>query len=174
MRDIISYKKIEDAMPLTRKVHPLDVVEMLSELHHVEFHRPLDDEIYFMFHSNGIFFEESLQWFNSIETLSYTCSFPIELPENRRGEFIDLISRLNAHLLTGHFDYFAESDQITFRYGLMLQGGVELSNKQCETLLNMGPKICLRYLNTFEMVAQNEINARLAMQLTLFDTVGEA
>ena len=174
MRNKTSFSAINDQDKVMRETNPLDAVEFLAELHHLEFQRPENNEIYFIFHQGELFFEEGLQWLPNIETLSYYCSFAIDVPQERQRNMVDLVSRLNAHLLTGHFDYIPGHEQVHFRYGLILQGGADLSNKQCETLLNMGPKICLRHFETFTLVAKSDIDAKMAIRLTLLDTVGEA
>ena len=61
-----------------------------------------------------------------------------------------------------------------FRHALVLAGGVEASNGQCEAMLGIGLDACERYYPAFQFVVWAGKPAREALDAAMFETAGEA
>jgi hypothetical protein len=63
---------------------------------------------------------------------------------------------------------------LLFRNGLILTGGVEIVDAQCETLLRLALEACERYFPAFQFVIWAGKSAEEAIQSSLMETQGEA
>ena len=61
-----------------------------------------------------------------------------------------------------------------FRHALVLAGGVEASDQQCQAVLEAALEACERYFQAFQFVVWAGKGAREAMDSAMFDTSGEA
>jgi hypothetical protein len=77
-------------------------------------------------------------------------------------------------LWVGHFDVWTQNGMVMFRHALVLAGGVEASNRQCEAVLGSGLDACERYFPAFQFVVWAGKSAREAMNAAMFETSGEA
>ena len=109
-----------------------------------------------------------------IEALHLACAFELKIPERRRVEVIELASLINEQLWVGHFDIWASDGIIMFRHALMLTGGIEPSNAQCEALLGIALDACDRHYQAFQFVLWAGKEPREALTSTMFETSGEA
>jgi len=161
-------------MPV-RDSHPLDVIEFKAELHHLDYDRPSADELY-LYHEAGenTEYEESLIWYESYETLTYSCSLELDYKPENRDEVRKLITLVNGHLLTGHFDFIEEDKLLTFRYAMLLHGAVGISSHQCAALLDMGPKIYSTHHQAFQLVGTTHLSAQDALEIATFEVHGRA
>jgi hypothetical protein len=111
---------------------------------------------------------------DSIEALHLACAFDLKVPERRRGEVLELVTRVNEQLWIGHFDLWANDGLVMYRHALVLAGGMEVSSRQCEALLGTALEACERYYQAFQFVMWAGKNAREAIEATMFETSGEA
>lgn len=160
--------------PVTRPVNPLDVVERLAAVNDWSFDRSGDDEINISITGRWADYHVSFTWMDDIEALHLACAFDLRVPERRRGEVLQLISRVNEQLWVGHFDLWMNDGLVMFRHALVLAGGVEASGKQCEALLAAAIEACERYYQAFQFVIWAGRPAAEAMDAAMFDTSGEA
>ena len=63
---------------------------------------------------------------------------------------------------------------LLFRNGLILSGGVEINDAQCETLIRMALEACERYFPAFQFVIWAGKSAEEAIQSSLMETAGQA
>ena len=81
---------------------------------------------------------------------------------------------INEQLYFGHFDIWRRDGILMFRDGLILSGGVEISEQQCEMLIRMALQSCERYFPAFQYVIWAGKPAEAAMESCLMETAGEA
>ena len=153
---------------------PLDVVERLAVHSGWSFERASDDEITILVAGQWTDYQLSFTWMEHIEALHLACAFDLKVPERRRGEMIELVTRVNEQLWVGHFDLWANDGLVMFRHALVLAGAAEVSPKQCEALLGSALEACERYYQAFQFVLWAGKNAREAIEATMFETSGEA
>jgi hypothetical protein len=111
---------------------------------------------------------------NDIEALHLACAFDLKVPERRRAEVQQLISLINEQLWVGHFDLWIKDGMVMFRHALVLAGGVEPTNHQCQSLLSSALEACEGYFPAFQFVVWAGKQARAALDAAMFETSGEA
>jgi hypothetical protein len=96
------------------------------------------------------------------------------VPERRRQEVLQLIARINEQMWVGHFDLWNSENVVMFRQALLLAGGAEPTQGQCETMLRVSVEACERYFQSFQFVIWAGKTASEALDCVLFETEGEA
>ena len=91
-----------------------------------------------------------------------------------RDETGRLIARINEQLLHGHFDLWTSDGSLVFRNNLLLTGGAEANDAQCETLIRLAVQTCQRYFPAVQFVVWAGRNAEDALESSLLETMGEA
>jgi hypothetical protein len=161
-------------LPRDRHINPVDVVERLAAVNDWIFDRAADDEITISITGRWADYHLSFTWMDDIEALHLACAFDLRVPERRRVEVQQLISRVNEQLWVGHFDLWLKDGLVMFRHALVLAGGVQASAKQCEALLEAALESCERYYQAFQFVVWAGKPAAEAMDAAMFETAGEA
>ncbi|MBV9348788.1 MAG: YbjN domain-containing protein [Pseudolabrys sp.] len=156
------------------RLNPLDVVERIASGKDWSFERNNDDEITILVSGKWTDYQVSYTWMGDIEALHLACAFDLRVPDRRRSEVQQLISLVNEQLWVGHFDLWTGEGMVMFRHALMLNGGIEVSGRQCEALLTNGLEACERYFSAFQFVVWAGKQAREALDAAMFETSGEA
>jgi hypothetical protein len=165
---------LSDSFHNDRSEHPLDIVERLASLRDWNFDRAGDDEIAITIGGRWTSYDVAFTWLEDIEALHVACAFDLKIPDRKRPEITDLMSRINEQLWIGHFDMWSETDVVMFRHTLMLSGGAEPIGAQCEALLSLAIESCDRHFQAFQFVLWSGKSASEALAATMFETVGEA
>src|SRR5215510_477071 len=156
-------------LPGERRISPLDVVERLASFNDWSFDRAGDDEVTISISGRWADYHVSFTWMDDIEALHLACAFDLKVPERRRGEVLQLMSRINEQLWIGHFDLWMNDGLVMFRHALVLAGGVEASWKQCEALLGSAIDACERYYQAFQFVIWAGKSAGEALDAAMFE-----
>jgi hypothetical protein len=157
-----------------RRHNPVDVVEQLAAIKDWSFDRAGDDEIAISVAGRWTSYHLSFTWMDDVEALHLACAFDLKVPDRRRNEVLQLLAQVNEQLWIGHFDLWTRDGVIMFRHSLILAGGVEASDRQCEVLLEAALEACERYYQAFQFVVWAGKPAREAVDAVMFETVGEA
>ena len=157
-----------------QRINPLDLVERLAAVNDWSFERSGDDEITMLVAGRWSDYQVSFTWMHNIEALHLACAFDMKVPERRRDEVQRLIALVNEQLWVGHFDLWTQDGLVMFRHALVLAGGVEVSGKQCESLLSTALDACERHFAAFQFVVWAGKVAREALDAAMFETSGEA
>jgi hypothetical protein len=161
-------------LPGERQMNPVDVVERLAAVNDWSFDRAADDEITISIAGRWADYHVSFTWMDDIEALHLACAFDLKVPERRRPEVQQLVSKVNEQLWVGHFDLWSRDGLVMFRHALVLAGGVQASGRQCQAVLEAALQSCERYYQAFQFVVWAGKTAREAMDAAVFDTSGEA
>jgi hypothetical protein len=154
--------------------NPLDVVERMASGNDWSFERAGEDEITLLVTGKWTDYQVSFTWMHDIEALHLACAFDMKVPDLRLGDVQQLVGMINEQLWVGHFDVWTQNGLVMFRHALVLAGGVEASNRQCEAVLGSGLDACERYFPAFQFVVWAGKPAREAMNAAMFETSGEA
>ena len=154
--------------------NPLDRVERLAESRHWPLDRTSDDEVVMAISGGWCDLNFSLSWRDDLETLQSVCGFDLKVPEPRQTEVMRLICLVNAQLIHGHFDFWTAEGAILFRHSLILAGGAEANDSQCDALIRSGIENCQRYYPAFQFVIWAGQAAEKALANALLETHGEA
>lgn len=154
--------------------NPLDRVERIAEARAWALDRTGDDEVVMLVTGAWSDLQVSLNWREELETLHVACSFDAKVPAPRRDEMMRLLALINEQLLHGHFDLWRRDGSLVFRNALVLAGGAEANDAQCEALIRLAVETCQRYYPAMQFVAWAGRDAGEAMEASLFETVGQA
>jgi hypothetical protein len=154
--------------------NPIDKIEEIAATHEWPVERPADDEVHMIVEGSWSDLHLCLNWREDLEGLHLACTFDLKVPQGRREEVARLISLINEQLYFGHFDIWRNDGKLLFRNGLILSGGVEIVEAQCETLLRLALDACERYFPAFQFVIWAGKSAEEAIASSLMETAGEA
>lgn len=158
----------------TGNSNPLDRVERLAEVHHWTFDRTNPHEVTMLVESAWSDLHVAMNWRDDVETLHVACTFDAKVSTARRDETARLVSMINGQLLHGHFDLWDADGSIVFRNNLLLSGGAEANDAQCEALIRLAVENCQRYFPAVQFVVWAGRKAEEALESSLFETMGEA
>ena len=153
--------------------HPVDVIEEVASTNEWHFERPGEDELSFAVEGTWCDYHLSLNWRDDLESLHLACAFDLKVPVARMGEVYQLIARINEQLWLGHFDMWSGDGMLMFRHGLMLNEA-DMSQRQCEALLQAALEACERYYQAFQFVIWAGKSASDALATAMFETRGHA
>ncbi len=159
---------------IDRLEHPLDVVERLASLRDWIFDRAETDEMSVSVSGSWADYHIAFTWIEDVEALHVACAFDLKVPERRRQEVLQLLSYINEQLWVGHFDLWSSENVVMFRNALLLAGGADPTQGQCETMLRVSVEACERYFQAFQFVIWAGKSAREALDSVLFETEGSA
>ncbi|MFN7026057.1 MAG: YbjN domain-containing protein [Pseudorhizobium sp.] len=157
-----------------RQSNPVDMIEVVAASNDWTFERSGEDEIAMTVEGRWADYHVSFAWMEEFEALHLACAFDIKIPDIRVNEVIRLLSHVNGQVLMGHFDLWRQEDVVIFRQSLLLAGGAEPTNQQVEVLLSSALEACETYFQAFQFVVWSGMDAKKAMEVVLFETVGEA
>jgi hypothetical protein len=154
--------------------NPLDRVEALAERRAWPSERNGDCEVGMVV--SGPWSEQyiSLSWHDEMELLLVASTFDLKVPQPRRAEAERLLTLVNAQLLQGHFDSWAQDGTIVYRNSLVLAGGATANDAQCEALVGLCVDHCQHYYPAIQYVCWAGKSAEEALEATMFQTVGQA
>ena len=154
--------------------NPLDRVERLAESRRWPLDRTSEDEVVMAVAGGWCDLTLSLSWRDDLECLQTVCAFDLKVPEARQTEVMRLICLVNAQLMQGHFDFWVQGRTILFRDNLILAGGAEANDAQCDSMIRSGLDNCQRYYPAIQFVIWAGQSAEKAIENALIDTQGEA
>jgi hypothetical protein len=154
--------------------HPVDVIERIALLRDWAFDRDDPDEISIGVSGRWSDYTVAFTWLSQHEALHLGCAFDFKIPERRRAETSQLVARINEQLWIGHFDVWSKDNVVMFRHALLLAGGAEPGDAQCEAALANAIDACERYYQAFQFVVWAGKTADEALEGALIDTLGEA
>jgi hypothetical protein len=161
-------------LEIDRSEHPLDIVERLASLRHWMFDRAETDEMSIAVEGRWANYNIAFTWIEDVEAIHVACAFDLKVPQRQRQEILHLIARINEQLWVGHFDLWNSQNVVMFRQALLLAGGAEPTDGQCETMLRVSVEACERYFQAFQFVLWAGKTAEEALDCVLFETEGEA
>ncbi|WP_342641252.1 YbjN domain-containing protein [Rhodoligotrophos ferricapiens] len=156
------------------QVNPLDILERVAAAHEWSIDRSGEDEVNLLIQSAWTDLHICINWRDDLEGLHLACGFDLRVPPTRQDEVAKLIALINEQLLFGHFDLWKNEGTLIFRNGLLLSGGVEVTESQCEALITLALESCERFYPAFQFVIWAGQSASSAMEACLLETQGEA
>lgn len=159
---------------LNEQPNPLDRIERLAANHDWFVDRPAEDEVNMVVEGSWSDLHLSLNWRDDLEGLHMACTFDLKVPTARRDEVRKVTAMINEQLYFGHFDIWPSEGTLMFRNGLLLSGGAEATDAQCEAMIALALDSCERYFPVFQFVIWAGKSAEQALELSLLETLGEA
>ncbi|GGE40167.1 hypothetical protein GCM10007276_16840 [Agaricicola taiwanensis] len=159
---------------IDRLANPVDTIEQLATINDWSFERSGEDDIAISVSGTWADYSVSISWMDDVESLHIACSFDLKVPDNRQVEVLRLLNRINEGMWIGHFDIWSEQGSVMYRHSLLLSGGAEANDRQCEALLETALEACERHYQAFQFVVWAGKTTDEALAAVLFDTMGEA
>jgi len=157
-----------------RPDNPVDTIETVAALNDWSFERSTDDEITISIQGTWCDYHVSFSWMEEVEALHLACAFDLKVVDPRRTEVVRLLALVNEQLWMGHFDLWSQEGVVMFRQSLLLAGGAEATSAQIEGMLTNALENCERYYQAFQFVVWAGKSAVEAVDISLFETAGEA
>jgi len=154
--------------------NPLEIVERLATAEDWHFDRSADDEISLAVAGSWSDYHVCFNWHEDLEGLHLACTFDAKVPSSKCDDVAGLMARINEQLWLGHFDLWRKEGAILYRSALLLAGGAEANQSQCETMLRLALETSERYYPAFQFVMWAGKDADEAIEAALLDTVGHA
>lgn len=154
--------------------NPLDRVERLAEQRRWSFDRTTQTEVTMLVDGGWSDLHVAMNWRDDHETLHVAATFDAKVPPARRDEAQRLVALINNQLLHGHFDLWEADGTLVLRNSLLLAGGAEANDAQCEALIRLAVETCQRYFPAVQFVVWAGRGAEEALRSSLFETMGEA
>lgn len=154
--------------------NPLDRVEQIAERRSWTLDRPSNDEVVMVVDGGWCALSLSMNWRDDLESLFVASAYDLKVPDKRREEVARLMALVNGQLVHGHFDFWDKDGTIVYRNGLLLAGGAEANDAQCEGLIRISVDICQRYYPAIQFVIWAGHTAAQALDSALLETHGEA
>lgn len=154
--------------------NPVDLIEHIASSHDWSFARSSEDEVTLVVSGQWTEYQISFTWMTDIEALHLACAFDLKVPERRRADVIELVTKVNEQLWIGHFDLWFKDGLVMFRHALVLTGGMSATGPQCESLLATALEACERYYQAFQFVLWAGKSAGEALDAVMFETSGQA
>jgi hypothetical protein len=154
--------------------NPLDRVERIAESYQWAFDRTNHAEVSMRIEGGWSDIALSLAWRDEFELLQVAAGFDFKVPAARREETARLVALVNEQMLAGHFDLWLDDGSLVYRNSLMLAGGAEPNDAQCEALIRFAVESCERYFPAVQFVVWAGRNAAEALESSLLETHGEA
>jgi hypothetical protein len=156
------------------ETNPLDRVERLAESRHWHVDRSNEHEVLMLVGGGWADLNLSFTWRDDLESLHFACILDLKVPEKRREEVARLLAIINSQMMHGHFDLWPTDGSIVFRYTLILAGGAEANDAQCEAIIRIGVDETQRYYPAIQFVIWAGHSAEDALENAMLETVGEA
>ncbi len=154
--------------------NPLDMIEHIAALGDWQHTRHTQDEILLDIRGAWCTYSGSFTWMAQQHTLHLAMSFTLSAPPRRHDTLRHLLERINGQMWIGHFDHWPGDGIVMYRHGLLLGKTTRVNTDQIEALLRNAEDACERYYQAFHMVAWGGRSAAEALQMSLFETIGEA
>jgi hypothetical protein len=154
--------------------HPVDVIEQLAAVNGWSFEREQDDEICISVTGGWSDYHIAFTWLSGIEAMHIGCAFDVKVADRLKPEVQTLIALINEQLWVGHFGLWDQESVIIFRHAILLPGGMQPSQPQCEAVMQAAISACERYYQSVQFVLWAGRTAKEALDSALFETAGEA
>lgn len=155
-------------------VHPIDIVETLAEQCEWDFDRLGEDQIAMAVEAAWRTYSLSLAWSGYDDMLRLVCTFELNPPEDRVGEFLALLNLANDRIWGGSFTFWPEQKLVAFRYGLTLAGGAHATPEQIEAMVLNAVMLAERFYPGFQLVCWGNETAEAGAAIAIEEAYGTA
>lgn len=154
--------------------NPLDLAERILSEREWVYDRSEHQELYADFAGNYCNFFITLTWHEAFGALTFSCAMDTRIPPKARDKLYPLLAKANRKLWLGHFDMAEDTQNLEFRYAMMLKGVGGVSLQQLEDLLDIAITECERFYPAFQSLIWGDKDADEVLHMVLLETQGEA
>jgi hypothetical protein len=154
--------------------NPLDMIEQVIIDRDLPYDRPNDDDIIAEITASWCNYKVWFSWDSTHGALSFSCYFDSKLPIAIKPKIYPLLAMINEKLWLGHFGLVSDDCNISFRHTILMRSGCVLSVEQLEDLIDIAVTESERFFPAFQSVIWGNKQAHEALEMSLFETIGEA
>lgn len=154
---------------------PLDLLEDYFTAHGWQSERNGDEEIVAAVKGSWTQYELRAVWCPEDRVLQFLALPDVRVPGGKRQLVYETFGLINEQLWLGHFEMWAASGMILFRYAALLDPAspAGLTLQQAETLIAAALDECERFYPVFQFVLWGDKSPREALDAALVHTAGE-
>ncbi|WP_198377798.1 YbjN domain-containing protein [Neoroseomonas rubea] len=157
-----------------RSTNPLDILEQIIAANEWAFERRSDGEMAAEAPGKWCDYGLHFAWSHEISAMSFTCTFDLKVPAERREKLYELLALANDRLWIGHFGIEAEDGVPVFRHSVLLRGAPGASAESLEDMVDIAITECERFFPAFQFVLWGGKAPAEALAASMLDCVGEA
>jgi hypothetical protein len=154
--------------------NPLDLAELVIMDRDWAFDRTADGELIAEFSGVWCNYRVWFSWQEEMHVLLLSCALESKLPKQSLPKVYPLLALVNEKLWVGHFDLCTEDNSVVFRHSLLLRDATGTSEEQIQELLDIAVNECERFYPAFQAAVWGGKSAHEAMEIAVFETIGEA
>jgi hypothetical protein len=155
-------------------LNPIDVVEDVIHSKKWTFSRADDHELVAEITSAWCQYRLYFTWSEQIKAISFTITFDLKFPQNKSSEAQELLALINEKLWIGHFDITSKNGIPAYRHTVLSIPENEMLHHQLEDLVDIGIYECEKYYPAFQLVLFEDTNPIKALDISTFETIGQA
>ena len=154
--------------------NPLDLVEQVIIDRDWAYDRPSDDEMVAEVPSHWCNYRIWFSWQPEHGALTFSCYFESKLPSAARAKVYPLLALVNEKLWIGHFGVASDEGCVAYNHTMLMRGGCVVATEQLEDLIDIAIAECERFFPAFQSVVWGNKPAAEALEIAMFETMGEA
>jgi len=169
--------------------NPLDMAEMIIMDRDWAFDRPAEGElvaevngawcnyrVWFTWQAESGHEEFGYEDFSKAKTggLTLSCAMDSKFNKNALPKIYALLALVNEKLWLGNFNLCSEDNTIVFRHSMLLREGAATTSAHLQELLDFAISECERFYPAFQSAVWGGKTPAEALEMALFETVGEA
>jgi len=158
----------------TADIHPIDMVESLCEQAAWDFDRVGENQIAMAIEGAWRTYSLTLAWSAHDDLLRMICTFEITPPEERFGDFLELLNLVNERVWGGAFTFWGEQNLLAFRNALTLAGGAHATPEQIEAMVGNAVGCAERFYPAFQLVCWGGETGEAALGVAIDEAYGRA
>jgi hypothetical protein len=154
--------------------NPIDVVEEVIHSKKWTFSRADDHELVAEISSEWCQYRLYFTWSEQIRAISFTITFDLKFPSSKSPEVQELLALINEKLWIGHFDITSKNGIPAYRHTVLSFEENEVLHRQLEDLVDIAIYECEKYYPAFQLVLFEDANPMKALEISTFETIGQA
>ena len=155
---------------------PIEMLEHYFSAHGWNCDRVGDEEIVAQVQGSWTQYELRAVWRDEDRVLQFLALPDIRVPADKRAAIYETLGLINEQLWIGHFEMWASSGLLLFRYASLIDAGGEgsLTLDHAEALVEAAIDECERFYPVFQFVLWADKSPTDAIAAALIETQGEA
>lgn len=154
--------------------NPLDIAELVIMDRDWVFDRPADGELIAEVTGAWCNYHVWFTWQEDSGGLTLSCSLENKTAKSALPKIYMLLAMVNEKIWLGNFNLCSEDNSIVFRHSLLLRDGAGTTAEHLRELLDAAISECERFYPAFQSVVWGGKSPAEAIELALFETIGEA
>ncbi len=115
-----------------------------------------------------------LSWNPELCTLIINCAMESKIPEKLKQKVHSLLSYVNERIVLGCFVSDSIDGVVSYRYTSLLKSSMDMNGELAGDIIDIAFAECERFYPALQSVLWSDKSPEEALEIVMFDTVGEA